>query len=767
MKYDKTNSGWNIAAKYRVILLSVTAIAVICGIFCIQPAEKVEASAPTGGTINPVAGTMLTWTGNAAGAPAAANGEASCSDGTAAATNCDSYTLNVSGTQVAWASLRIVVRYTWVSPSTDYDMYVRKETNGVPGLQGDGLTVNTPPLDTILTTSTTGPSTSEEVVITPVNNGVGDFYVRAVYFAPNPGDQYVATATVQGGSPTPPPSTSALSTFDNYQPPVNLPGTATPYTRRDGASEPSIGVNWNTGNIMTMARLTANRVTFNDSTSPANPVENTGHKWLAIPMPLVRTGLDPIGYTDPVTGRSLFGELSGNFTNGIVSDDDYATFQSLPTQGINPTAAVDHQTIAGGLPNPTIPGRQPTTAYPHLVYYASQNVAYATASTSLDGGLTFLPATDMYTLLQCSGIHGHMRVAPDGTAYVPNKGCGGKTGMVVSQDNGLTWTLRTIPTSTTGATDPSIGVGAGGRVFLSYASADNHPHVVVSDDKGANWRNDFDLSTSVVGATAPLTAIVFPQAIAGDNNRAAVFFLGTTSTSLNNPHGTDGVDAQGADPGGAADDFFGTWYPYMATTIDGGATWSVVRADNDPLFPGVSNPVQQGVICTNGTTCPTGTRNLADFNEIAVDNRGRVVAVYADGCNAGHSCMGVVDGNRLTNQATARTTVIRQRGGPRLFAAFDPGGPAAPSLSPPVDVVTEKYSKTVKWAEPDDGGSPLTSYRIYRGIAGGMEQMIAEVKPGSYVYRDRLRKRGFANYYYRVTAVNAYGESPPTVSSGQ
>ncbi len=106
-------------------------------------------------------------------------------------------------------------------------------------------------------------------------------------------------------------------------------------------------------------------------------------------------------------------------------------------------------------------------------------------------------------------------------------------------------------------------------------------------------------------------------------------------------------------------------------------------------------------------------------------------------------------------------TIIRQRGGMRLYSAFDPGGPAPPPLSPPMSVEEQIRGNEVKWAEPDNGGSPLTSYRIYRASRGGVERMIAEVRPGVYTYRDTIKKSSLrANYYYRVTAVNAYGESP-------
>jgi len=633
-------------------------------------------------------------------------------------------------------------------------------------MQGDGATNNTPPLDTLIGSSGNNPGQPEEVIVSPVTQGVGDYYPRAIYFATT-GVQYTGTATVEATSIAPPVGNWPAATFDNYQPPVNIPGTTTPYPRRNSAAEPSIGINWNTDNVMTMSRLVAHRTTFDDSTSPPNPVENTGHIWFPRNMPAVRTGLDPIGFTDTVTGRSLFGELSGSFTNGVISDDDLSTVVNMPTQGITAGGAIDHQSIGGGPPNPSIVGRQPITDYPHMVYYASQNIGYATAATSLDGGLTYLsPASTMYTLAQCSGIHGHIRVAADGTVYVPNKGCAGKTGVVVSQDNGLTWNVRTVPSSTSGHTDPSIGIGSGGRLYLGYTGGDNHPHAVISDDKGLTWRNDFDLALAV---TPNMTAAAFSEAVAGDNNRAAIFFLATTSTNPGDPLGTDN--------GGAGPNFAGTWYPYIATTYDGGASWTVAKADNDPLFPGVKNPVQQGVICTIGTTCPSGppdTRNLADFNEIAVDSRGRILTVYADGCNSGHPCMTLPDNKpntttpptpddgatRINNEGSARLTIIRQRGGLGLFAAFDPGGPAAPLLSPPVDVRVKRSGNKVSWAEPDNGGSRLTEYRVYRGIVGGSEKMIARVRVGRYSYLDQTKKRDAGRYYYRVTAVNAYGESP-------
>ncbi len=66
----------------------------------------------------------------------------------------------------------------------------------------------------------------------------------------------------------------------------------------------------------------------------------------------------------------------------------------------------------------------------------------------------------------------------------------------------------------------------------------------------------------------------------------------------------------------------------------------------------------------------------------------------------------------------------------------------------------------LKWMTPDDGGSPLTAYRIYRAQTGKAgETMIAEVKPGVLSYLDRKLRRA-KGVSYRIAAVNKYGETP-------
>src|SRR5205823_1903455 len=137
------------------------------------------------------------------------------------------------------------------------------------------------------------------------------------------------------------------------------------------------------------------------------------------------------------------------------------------------------------------------------------------------------------------GIHGHVKVSPQGTVYVPNSSCfigtpGGVDGAAISKDNGITWNDFTVPGST-GSQDPSVGIGQnnvgkpGGQVpntiYLGWVSADGHAHAAHSGDEGATWQDDID-----IGSILGVQNAVFPVAVAGDDNRAAFGFIGTTTS---------------------------------------------------------------------------------------------------------------------------------------------------------------------------------------------------------------------------------------------
>lgn len=81
---------------------------------------------------------------------------------------------------------------------------------------------------------------------------------------------------------------------------------------------------------------------------------------------------------------------------------------------------------------------------------------------------------------------------------------------------------------------------------------------------------------------------------------------------------------------------------------------------------------------------------------------------------------------------------------------------------PPVNVQVLRGIRrlTVSWDEPlDDGGTPITEYRIYRSLASGAEEYLdsvgAEVR--SYLDDNPLLVDGTV-YFYRISAVNVEGE---------
>jgi len=409
---------------------------------------------------------------------------------------------------------------------------------------------------------------------------------------------------------TGPAGAASPPSFVNFAAPSNL--------GRD-AGEPSIGVNWATGNVMYQAGLQTLRVNnFNDSNATAT--------WASVgALTTSVLSLDPILYTDSRTNRTFVSQLSVDCSLMAYTDNDGASWVQNPV-GCGVAAAADHQTVGGGPFVSPLVG----AGYQDSVWYCAQAIAAAECSESFDGGLTFNPGVPIYTAASCGGLHGHVKVAPDGTAYVPNADCGGKQAVVVTQ-NGALWNVRTIPgTTTQDESDPSVGIGAGGTIYVGYQNGNGHPGIAVSHDRGATWSSNTD-----VGAALGIQNVQFPTVVAGDDNRAAFAFLGTTT----------GGDDQ-------ASNFAGVWHLYVAVTDDGGASWAVGDATG-------SDPVQRGCIWLGGGS--NQCRNLLDFMDMTIDSTGRLYVGYADGCTG--SC---VSGG--SNGYTAVATIARQSGGTDLIA---------------------------------------------------------------------------------------------------
>jgi peptidoglycan/xylan/chitin deacetylase (PgdA/CDA1 family) len=107
-------------------------------------------------------------------------------------------------------------------------------------------------------------------------------------------------------------------------------------------------------------------------------------------------------------------------------------------------------------------------------------------------------------------------------------------------------------------------------------------------------------------------------------------------------------------------------------------------------------------------------------------------------------------------QGTVVKTVAQVIGGP-VNPPVDPNAavPAAPALG---GASGGAGSVALQWSAPvSDGGSAITGYNIYRGTASGGETLLTQV--GNVTsYTDTSVTNG-ATYYYKVSAVNAVGES--------
>jgi hypothetical protein len=738
------------AAALLVAAMALLSLAIVPGL---------NSANPPNGTLDPN-GAPIAWAGAPALGPASLD-ESTCVEIPGVQVNCDTFTITLSGQPSDWIGKKARVQIAWTNSLNDFDVFIRKGSATGPSVGS----------------SAAGGGGPEVVDIDPnqPNVGTGVFVVRVVYFLVAPTESYSGTATVVTGAPeptpTPPPGSTPTPTPISPGTPRYVNHYAPPGVMED-AGEPTMGVNWHTENVARPAGATDFknrfrngtenqtfnggtslyygginnyflRATFDDCSSPA------AVQWDQIPLTTAnatRVFYDPILYTDHWTGRTFVAQELGLTPGGSTiefTDDDGETM--LPSQGGAPSGGIDHQTIGGG---PFAAPTPPNLLYPNAVYYASQSVATATSQLSLDGGITFPVQTPMFTAADCAGLHGHLKVAEDGTAYVPDKACspagvpfvfGGHPAVVVSENNGLTWSVRTVPqaNSDAGVDDPSVGVSwcppgdcspeekaeRSKHIYLGFMYSDGRPGIAYSSNKGVSWDRVVDL-----GALSGIKHIAFPAVAVGDPDRAAFAFFGTK---------TEGNYS--------APEFPGIWHLYIAQTFDYGQTWTVQNISPE-------GPIQRGGICGSGTC-----RNLLDFFDIQIDKQGRILIAGEDGCIGGCEIGG-------PNSFTAKAFISRQSGGKRMFSVYDaetaePVLPGAPSVSATLNATGSAV--TLQWPEPDHGGSLITSYRVFRSTSatGPFDEsvLIATVAQPGYV--DTTFPQN-TDVYYIVTAVNAIGESP-------
>jgi hypothetical protein len=680
-------------------------------------------AAPVNATLSP-ANKSITYTGGPFVIPTnstdSAAGPVDCDD----ANPCEDYALTIDLPQdykTANPNDAVRVEVTWSDPSgaQDLDIFLvdNPDDRTYPAHAGNG-------------------SANPEVFTVPISSlpaGSSSYFVRVVPFI-STGQAYTGTITLvspPAPTPTPTPFAGIAPRYYNYAP---GPGIG------ENAGEPTVGFNPFSRRAMYISGLQTLKVTFPEDIAPAGSVAGScDAQWEDVSYVLTsKKSLDPILFTDPRTGRTFVSQLNSVVPpaspvliglNSLMAytDDDGASW--TPAQINPPDGSYDHQSVGAG-PYPALLPLGNDINKGSAVYYCSQVGVNGLCSRSDNGGLTFNRSVPIFGVTDgCGGIHGHPKVAPDGTVYVPVRGCNNVQAVSVSEDAGTTWKVRKVQGNgfaakpPPGILDPTVGIASDGTVYFAYISGEasgGRARVAVSKDKGLTWTNDSD-----IGAAQGINNAVFATAIAGDPLRAAVAFLGSTESG----------DHQSAA-------FKGTWYVFMAHTYDGGKTWVTVNATPDA-------PVQREAgIWNQGGSNPL--RNLLDFNGIAMDDKGRVLYSYADGC------IGDCE-SRLPNSFSAKATIARQSGGKGLLSQFDPIEPAAPQR-PCLNGRRDDMGSFLSWRVPDNGGSAITAYKIYRGTTPTNMAQIGQTEGGKTSYSDRSGSTAVASYTYKITAVNASGE---------
>lgn len=522
---------------------------------------------------------------------------------------------------------------------------------------------------------------------------------------------------VDGGL-RPNPQGPGLPRYQVYEPPAGLSGNT---------GEPSVGYNQASGQSFILSGLKTLFLDYPQNLTPALPLACEG-EWEERSAAITSvTTLDPIGFSDSLvrgheTSRTWIGQLAGANSAMAFSDDDGATW--TPNQGGPFASAVDHQTIGAG-PFPPPLNAVPNPIYPNAFYYCGQDIGFASCARSDNGGLTFGPSTTVFTVADCAGIHGHVRVAPDGTVYLPSKACGPNVAISVSTNGAATWTQHAVPDSQPSIRDPSVAIATDNTAFFCYSDGDRNARVSVTSDRGESWERTTDL-----GKEMGIKHVMFTHAIAGDGDRATCAYLGTTTEG--NP---------------VALDFPGIWHVYFSTTYDRGATWVTVNATPTDPVQGVGGIWNSGGGNVN--------RNLLDFNEITLDEKGFPIYGFADGCT------GACDQDPTLNPYAAFPKIARQIGGKSLYAEFDVAEPRAPANACLQGQRTTEKTQ-LNWKVPENGGAAISQYRIYRSTSPDVAITPANLvgtTDGTPGFIDPTAELSVEKYYYKVVAVNAASTS--------
>jgi hypothetical protein len=246
---------------------------------------------------------------------------------------------------------------------------------------------------------------------------------------------------------------------------------------------------------------------------------------------------------------------------------------------------------------------------------------------SFDGGITWPQITQVTTpeMGVQPGDQGNIDVDPiTGNVYTVFFGSTGHDLYIArSTDGGLNFTIKQVYSATPSTSlvnvFPALAIDRSSNLYIVFSDSHN-VFLTASKDQGATWTVPVRVSNGTDTKSA-----IGPWITAGDAGRVDITWWGTTAASNNDP---------------AAQ-----WHVFFAQSVNALASIPTFAQTE------ATGVMHAGAICTNGTGCASGTRNLAEYFAPGLYLDGSEMIVYSDDYN----------------NASPLAVFIRQTGGAKAY----------------------------------------------------------------------------------------------------
>ncbi len=177
-----------------------------------------------------------------------------------------------------------------------------------------------------------------------------------------------------------------------------------------------------------------------------------------------------------------------------------------------------------------------------------------------------------------------------------------------------------------------------------------------------------------------------------------------------------------------------------------------------PLAPALSAAAGNGTVGLSWTVPSNGGSAITGYNVYRGATSGGETLLASAGTATSYNDTSVTNGITYYYQISAVNAVGESARSNEVSAKPSAGTPP----SAPRNLTASRTSSkgvSLSWRTPtSSGSSPITGYRVYRSTSAGAETFLVAIGKVT-SYRDTATLAG-VTYYYRITAINAAGESP-------